>query len=426
MMAQQDPFAAVRLKQSTQQPQQLQIQPKPIVGQNDPFAEVRIKKTEGFPALYETGRHAARIGSRIAETIGGIPGDVSSLIESGVLSGLETLTGHKLSPEAREKVSEKTGRSPTSAELKKFSQKATKGLTSPQNEYEKLGDEYVETLASLLGPMKFRKALGVALGGTAAKKGSEILGLGEGLQEASKLGTMFMMTMINPRAAMKYASSQYEKANSLSKGAFVNAEPFKEKVQELVGELKKGVTTPAKNAVMKPAEELIAKVQPNGEILVHDLTAAKRDLNTLMKDPALLQRERKLLKTLGRDVDIAIKPYEKINPEFSKAYRPANEIYGAVMQGTKAKDFVNKILGPKSVFAASIGEALLGHPELILPTLGTTGIAHGIARSADFMQRIMKSPELRKFYLKAAKAAATENAPAFRLYNSKLEEALTD
>ena len=115
-----------------------------------------------------------------------------------------------------------------------------------------------------------------------------------------------------------------------------------------------------------------------------------------------------MLKGLGKEVDKAIMPYEKINPAFSKAYRPANEIYGAVMQGNKASNFITKTLGTKSLLGAIVAEAGLGHPEYILSTLGGAGAALGSAKTIDFFTRLSKSPELRKYYGKALLSAAKD------------------
>lgn len=419
MTAEVDPFEEVRIRK-IQQPNSLE-QPHQEINQEDPFSDVRIKKAEGFPLIYETGRHAARIGSRIAETLGGIPGDVSSLIQSGVFAGLEKLTGHKASPEIFEEA--KKQRPPTTHELQETSERLTGGFTSPQSEVEKLGDEFVKTATSLLGPMKFRKALGVAAGSEAVKEGLKIMGVGEGGQESGKFGTILLMSMINPGGAMKYASSQYQRSNDLSKGASIIAKDMEKNVSSLILNLEKGVSTTSKNAVMKPAREIVDKIK-NGKILVEDLTAAKRDLNTIMKDPEVLQREKKLLKVLGKEVDQAIKPYEKINPEFSKAYRPANEIYGAVMQGTKASDFIKKTLGAKSILGAALGELAIGHPEFILPTAGAAIGAFATAKGIDFFVRMAKSPQLQKFYAKALTSALKEDAASLRLYEDKIQEIL--
>lgn len=411
-----DPFASVRMRQPQQQMQQLDQEQKK---QEDPFESVRIKKADENSGLYEIGRHAARIGSRIAETIGGIPGDVNSLIQSGVITGLNKLGVKPLSQEQEEQF-RGTGL-PSSADLKKFSEEKTSGLTTPENEYERFGDELAQTAASLLGPMKFRKAFGVALGSTFAKQGVKTLGLGEGSQEAAKLGTMLMLTAINPKGALNYASEQYKHANQLSKGASIHASGFSSNLKNLRTDLEKGVTTTSKNSVIKPIDDILEKVK-NSKILVEDLTAAKRDLNTIMKDPQLLTREKKLLKVVGKEIDKAIVPYEKTNPAFSKAYRPANEIYGAVMQGTKAADFIRKGLGAKSVLSAALAEVALGHPEYAIPTIAGSIGALGAAKAGDFFIRVAKSPELQKYYTKAIAAAVAEDLPSLRIYAEKIED----
>lgn len=414
-----DPFASVRLNPMQQQNASNQSNQEIQENSNDPFETVRIKKSEDFPFIYEAGRHAARIGSRIAEVIGGIPGDIDSLIESGVVSGLEKLTGKKVSQEKLREA--KKYNLPTTSQIKKFSQEKTQGLTSPQNEIEKSVDDYVEVVASLLGPMKFRRALGVGFGSSVAKEGVKLLGLGEKPQEAAKLGTMVLLSALNPGGALKYASSQFDKANYLSRGASITATNLENNLSSLLKDLKKGVSTSSKNSVITPIEDILSKVN-KGKIPVQELTAAKRDLNSLMKDPALLRREKKLLKAVGKQIDTAIKPYEMLNPAFSKAYRPANEIYGAVTQGTKAYDFIRKNLGGKSILGAALGEVALGHPEYVVPTIAGAGAAMGLAKTGDFFIRLAKSPELQKYYTKALSAAAVEDLPALRFYSNKIEE----
>lgn len=415
-MNQQDPFAAHRINQNAKQPVEMPKQQQNQ--QEDPFDQYRIKKADEKSGLYEVGRHATRIGSRIAETIGGIPGDISSLIQSGVITGLNKLTGHELSSEAHEEIRKQ--RLPTSGELQKFSEEKTGGFTSAENKMEKFGDEVAKTATSLLGPMKFRKALGVAAGSELTKEGLNILGFGKGPQEAGKLGTTLLLTALNPKGALKYAASQFEKSNQLAKGASIQVTNFRGHLENMLKDLNKGIPTAPKNVVIKSIEDALSKVK-NNKMLVEDLTAAKRDLNTIMKDPSLMTREKKLLKGVSKEVDMAIKPYEKVNPAFSKAYRPANEIYGAVMQGTKAYDFIRKGLGTKSVLGAALAEVALGHPEYALPTVSGALGAAGIAKTADFFTRLAKSPELQKYYSKAITAAMAEDLPALRVYAEKIE-----
>jgi hypothetical protein len=419
-----DPFARYRIDQGQSSNQSKT--PKPIQpDQNDAFSKYRIGKpgTEEETATQYLTRNATRIGSRVAEQIGGIPGDFAELIEGGVFSGLESIFGHKVTPEMREEARIRSERPPSSSELQKLSEETTKGYTSPKDEKEKIADEYTSTVANLLGPMKFRKALGVAALGTAAKKGTEILGLGQGAQEASKLGTMIVSTMINPKGASKFAASQYEKANNLAKGASINASTLEKSLSGLNENLMKGISTNPKNMVLKASEDVLSKVK-NGKIGVDELTAAKRDINTLMGDPALLKREKILLKSVGKFVDQTISQYEKVNPEFKKAYRPANEIYGAIAEGNKASKFIQKTIGPKSVLGAIVGETVLGHPEAIIPTVGIVGLSHGGAATVDFLTRLGKSKELRKYYRNALSSALKEDSRALIKYENLMQKAM--
>lgn len=425
MNAQIDPFASVRMNpiQRKEPEQKEQEIPKELLedqkGENqeeeDPFSNVRIKEAKGFPGIKEVGRHAVRLGSRIAETIGGIPGDLQSLIDSGIFVGVEALTGHKLPEEA------KTRKFPTSGEIKEKSEEIFGELVKPKNETEKTIDEYAERVASLVGPMKFRRALGIGLASQATKEGLKISGLGEGTQEAGALGTMFLLSVMNPKGALKYSTSQYEKANQIAKGISINAQNLEKNITNLITDLKKGVPTTSKNSVLKPAEALLDKVK-NGKIGVQDLTAAKRDISSIMGEPETLSGSKKLLKVLGKEVDTAIKPFEKIRPDFSKVYRPANEIFSAVMEGKKASNFLKKTLGSKSIIGATLAEMALGHPEAILPTLGLASSVVGAARTIDFFTRLAKSPELRKYYGRALMAAAKEDSGAVRHYADKIEE----
>lgn len=416
-----DPFSAYKVnKLKKEEPVSIENKDKFFNDSQDPFSSYRIKESKDIPGIYEIGRHAARIGSRVAETIGGIPGDVESLIQSGLLSLKEKILGRELREEEKKYYEHGTD-FPTSHELKTFSEEKTGGLTKAEGNIEKRIDEYVETATSLLGPIKFRKALGIAAGSELAKEGIKTLGLGKGEQEAAKFGTMVMLTALNPGGAMKYASQNYDKARSLSKGASINVVPMKESLTSLRKSLEEGVTTTAKNAVIKPIDDLLSKIERN-KLPIHELMSAKRDLSSIMKDPALLNREKKLLKKVGKDISNAIKPYEKINPEFGKVYRGADEIYGAIMEGTKAQDFVKKHAGIKSILGTVVAETAIGHPEYIPYTAGAAAVAHGGAKIADFMTRLSKSNELKKYYSKALEAAIKKDLPAFRKYSDKIDE----
>lgn len=440
-MNQTDPFASVRVGGSNQTEskpipvEQQEMYNAPSLRKEDDFSSVRMnqqdksQKPKESPSespissgLGDLPRHLTRSASRALETIIGIPGDISSILQSGLHYGAEKLLGPEKGSKIREHVNIK--HTPTSGELEEFSKKVSSGYTEPQGDIEKASDEFVKTATSLLGPMKFRRALGVAAGSQLAKEGIGIAGFDENAQEAGKLGTMFMLSTINPKGALNYSAKKFKEAEALAKGASINASGLEKSLTTNLESLSKGISTPGKNSIIKSSQDLLNKIS-KGKIAIDDLMAAKRDINDLMGDPALLVGTKKLLKGLGRQVDQAIVPYEKVNPKFSKAFRPANEIYGAVMQGNRASNFIKKTLGAKSVMSSILTEAALGAPEAILPTAGGVAAIHGAAKFVDFANRLRRSPELRKYYQKALVAAAAEDTASLRLYADKIDKEFT-
>ena len=107
--------------------------------------------------LEEFGRHTARVGSRIAETVAGFPGDLvgfAKFIEQKLPKLPESfqkepnfLCVQKYGRRALEKL-------PSSQELKEFSSYLTSGFTDPQSAREELGDDITSLATSLLIPSK--------------------------------------------------------------------------------------------------------------------------------------------------------------------------------------------------------------------------------------------------------------------------------
>ena len=77
------------------------------------------------------------------------------------------------------------------------------------------------------------------------------------------------------------------------KGASINSKQLANNVSNMITDLEKGVSTSAKNSVLKPAKELLEKAKI-GKIPVHELTSAKRDINSLMGEPETLQGAKKI------------------------------------------------------------------------------------------------------------------------------------
>lgn len=406
MTPQSDPFASYRLNKLKSEPSEMGVKEN----SEDPFSSYRINKSEEPSFLSEIPRHAARIGSRAAETIGGIPGDIQDLIQSGVFAGLEKLIGHKVTPEVRKEAAKFSERAPTSQELKKLSEEKTGGYTKAKGETEELFDEYATTVASLLGPMKFRKSLGVAAMGLGAKKGAEILGFEPNTQEAAKLGTMLVSSMFNPRGVKQLYTNYYNEAfKHAPEGTFVSAKPLESKLQKLRKKLSEGIEAPTEKAVLDDLEKVSSKIK-DGKVDVREMMATNRSINERMGDPELLIRGKNLYPELKKAVNDSIKLYD--NKEFLKSWQSANEAFSGLHESQKLTRYISRHLGNKPIekaIFASIAETAGGYPEAIVPTIAGATTAFLGVKGIELTKRILSNPTLRKYYGDVLTNAAKEN-----------------
>lgn len=414
-----DVFSKYRLNKIQEQPKKIDL-PK-----DDPFSKYRIgepnSEEETFPQ-YLT-RNATRIGSRVAETIGGIPGDIQNLIESGVFAGLEGAIGHPVTAELREKARLKSERAPTSSELKNISQKSSKGYTKPKNNYEELTDEYAETVSSLLGPMKFRKALGISALGTAAKKGAELLGAEKGTQDASKLGTMLVASMVNPKGVKQFYTNLYKQAEKLApEGTFVSGKHLQEKLLSLKKDLEKGTLDRFETKVLEQTNRVLEKIK-DGKVDVNHMIASQRSINGVAGDPEFFRRGEHLFPRLQNAVKDTIKTYK--NPEFLKKWNNANEAFSGLHESQKMTRFIEKELGNKPIkhaIIAAIAETAGGYPEAIIPTIGGAAAALGTVKGIELTKRILSNKTLRKYYGDVLLSAAKQNSGALLKSAEKLDK----
>jgi hypothetical protein len=426
-----DPFENVRINKIAEVKKTANILPteneNPESEQKDIFSKVRIanpdSQEESMPQYI--ARNATRIASRVAETIGGTPGDISDLIQSGVFSGLETLTGKPASQETREKARLKSNAPPSSNQLQELSESNSKGYTSPKNDREKIIDEYSKTAASLLGPMKWQKALGIAALGTGVKKGAEFLGFEEGTQEAAKLGTMLISSMINPTGVKNLSTNLYNQAEKLApEGTLVSAGPLKIKLERLIKDLKKGTLDKTEEKLLEQTKRVLKKIK-KGKVDVNHMIASQRSINGIAGDPEFFQRAEHLFPRLQKAVKGTIKLHK--DSEFLKTWHNANNAFSGLAQSQKTSKFIQKHLGSmpiKHAFLASLGEAAAGYPEAILPTLGGSFAAMGGVKSYELLHRIMKSPVLREYYGEVIKNALKENSNAMIKSAEKLDREL--
>lgn len=414
---------------------------------SDPFQEAKIlydqkvNQKQNIPQEkgLEIPRHAARTGSRVVETLAGLPGDIVDLLKTGLGYGAEKIAGKPL-PAFREAL-EKGPSSvqgdeflpeniPSSREIREPIGKLTKGFTEPQSEKEELSDEIISDIASFAIPVKgkipFARSIGTALASNLAKEGVKKLGGKEGTQAATKLGTMFLAGLIGRGNVKNFAKNLYEKRDSLlPPGAEIESSRLVKSLEQTKRNLEKGVSTPNKNAVIKPIDEILNKSK-SGMIKIEDLTAAQRDFNELMKDPALLKGAKKLFGPVKHDIAKSIETYGKSNPEFLKYHKEANEAFATIAESQKVSKKINQWIKSKPSLIASPALTLFEyqHPGAIIPTIAGAAAGYGVLKTGELLYRIGKSPVLQKHYLGVIKESLKDNATGTIRHLEKMNEEL--
>lgn len=385
----------------------------------------QIDFTPQKSTLKEVGRHAARTGSRIVESLAGLPSDI---LQTGQVAarGLEKVGG-----KIREKVGLEPLKSqerpiglPGSQELKEFSMKTFGDIVSPKSETESFIDDIVSDAAVLAIPVKgkipFIRSIGSAIAANTAAKGAEKFGVGEAGQTAAKLGTFFLSGLAGKGNVKKFWNNQYDLAGkAVPEGATLDAFKLDRKLDKLASELRKGgIETPSQKFVEKPLRDL-QKIIFDGELNVEDAIAAKKKINELrsglfdeVKGKGAQKYARTKINDIAKSLDETLEQYGKENPEFYKHYKAANEAYSGFQQSQKASNWIHKNIpfGKLGTLGTFVLEAIFKPAALKVTIPAAVGL-----KGAELMTRVMKNPTLRRYYGNLIKDAVNENkAGVFR------------
>lgn len=388
----------------------------------------------------EALRHIARTGSRVLETVAGLPGDIHSLAETGANWAIKSTTGKNYSNQLKIiKSLLPGGNLPTSSQIKENAETASKGYLAPQTKGEEISDEITSDIASfLVGPSgkskiitKVLRAIGISALGQGAKETAKSFGLEESSQELARSGTMFLASMINPKGALKYTSNLYTKAEEyLPKDAKVSASNLSKDISKLVASLEKGISTPAKNKPLTKLKEIKNKIKM-GNIEISELEQTKKDLNQLRSslyadfkgDKAGLKSAKRNFDNVSNIVNKALEEYGEINPQWFKIYKEADNAFGAIAQSKKVSRFIFSSLKKKPFLHAALLHGLFGlSPGKVV----TGGAAYGAVKSGELLHRVLNSPVLRKYYTESLKAASREDAAALTKHLASLDKALDE
>lgn len=374
-------------------------------------------------------RHAARIGSRAAETVVGMPGDFVNFvkwIDSKVPKLPDWIKNEPswLQKKGRELVENL----PTSQSLKEKMSELTEGYTDPQSSGEQFGDDIIGLATALTigkDPTKVKNllgSLGKAVLAKSSGKGVELLGGAESAQAATELGTLFLTGLWNRPMADKYVANKYQKARaSIPEKTMIDTSNLANDLSSLEADLSKGLSTATKNEVLSATRELKNKAMA-GHMPMSEVLDSYHDINERMSSKKLFDElstgERKKLKfrydKLKTDVNNQIKEYGKYNPEFLSEWQEANQAYKTIEDSKRVSNFLSKnkqTLGKG--LGGSVAYQLLFHePSIALATVGAAGTSYGAVKIGELMYRISKSPTLRKHYMDVIKHSTAENLPA--------------
>lgn len=428
----------------------------PIEEEVEPFQWDTFNSVED--ESFDLPRQVARTGSRIAETIFGLPAEIrnfgNSLVESIVpplasdiraLMGKDRLTS-KQKKEIQNKIENEKNilqkgldNLPTSEQLKEFSSNITSGFTDPQNAQEEFADDIVSLGTSLLigqkDPTKFRnlaKATGMAIGAKGVGKTIDLLGGTPREETAGEVGSLFIMNLLSKRGfANKFVSEKYNRAREyIPKNTMIETGNLDSKLNNLKKTLKTGLpkTSPVKNEVLKTIDELGEKIA-GGALPVEDLVQSYHDINDKLLSKDLFDNLKKAGKvklrrqydSVKKVIDSELAEYGKDNPPFYKEWKEANRAKAVLASSENAKDFV---LSNMKTLPGHLATGMAIKLFMGAPALTAAGGGFAAYQTGKILNRIAKDPSLRKYYTQAIGAATKENMPAFVNSLNRLEKEL--
>ncbi len=313
---------------------------------------------------------------------------------------------------------------PTHEQTKQFTKDIFGDLLEPKNKAEEIVGETFGEFSSLVFPfMKGVKPIPSALlsvGANAAKQTGEFLGLGEKKANLMKLGTYVVGAFLHPWAAERFYKTNYDAARKvLPKNAKVDSRRLDSSLDALEKDLLKGGISSADKPALQQIKNIKGEMQ--GALTpVESLVEVKKKINiergNLYKQ---LEGNKPGIKTAHRNmervsnaVDKSLEGYAKNNPEWGKPYQEANNAFAAVQNSNKASSFLKRRL-PKIAITHLGLSALLGHVASV--KAGGIALAAGAAsyppyQIAKTLNKIMRSPPLRREYFKLYQGAARGNA----------------
>ena len=325
--------------------------------------------------------------------------------------------------------------------------------TKPRNDYEKFTNDVLGTASLFLIPggqariglfpnmsrysRSFLKSLGVNLTG----KGTEQLTGSKEKGGYAKMGSLFLLSLLDKRNANRYIGSIYNQAeNALQQSGnpTVNANRLTNNLNQLRENLTQGTLAPTENAVVNEIDSILEHVQ-NGRIGVRNLWGSLRSTNEnlqrIIREAASAPertRARAFYRTLNRNLNQELENYGRTNPSFGVPFEEAQRGFQTINRSNllrrAASSLIGKDINPALLHlfsgsaggaAALAGKSVGGISSILSPGAAILGSSYGILK---MLYRMNRSPALRRYYLNAINQATGGNITQFGREVEKMDK----
>lgn len=421
-----------------------------IPEEEDPLIPQKVKDFLGKAKSIDVGKPldvASQASLRGLETIASLPRQLGDFVESLVPEKFIKKAASKIGlGEGAEFLIESVKKYapyklfPTEKQTREFTKTLFGDLFEPKNQLEeKLGSgfgEFVSLIFPFLGPIKAKKAFLLTIGANAAKETGEYLGVSDKTSNLMKFGTYVLGAFIHPKWAENFYRKTYKAASRvLPENAKVSTQVLAPKLDELEKGLRKSGISSADSGALKQIENLRGEMQ--GALMpVESLVAFKKKINIARGDIFKQQQGNKSgIKTANRNMenvskaaDEALELYAKQNPTWGKFHREANNAFAATKNSEISSKFLKTKLPRLAITHAGLS-ALLGHfagLKLGAAAIGATVATIPVYSATQTLNRIMRSPPLRREYFKLLQESARGNFSAMEKSVHALDKSLTE
>jgi hypothetical protein len=377
-------------------------------------------------------RGIARGTARAVETVVGLPGD----IEQSALY----LANKARAALGKEPLKQTESLFPTSERVKQSLTKPIeeavfqKEYLEPRGSLEEFGDTALSDLVSYLIPIAgagkltanaIKKAGIITGAGNLTALAAQTFGAGEGTKAGVKMGTMLVASMGGQKQLLQHMNKLYQAAEeSIPKNAVISTEKLQPELKKLASILDKGELTPSKEFLRDRLISIEDKISKGTKTIpLAETWELKKNINEWLADPKLAPQSERYAMQLSHHLNDTLQGAATKHPEFIKNLREADDIYRGLHQQTKVARFLQKHVNADKILSPITGIAFYLNPMGALKG----GLASYGAKSVWLpAEAFARSPEIRKFYIKALGAAAKGNATVASKYVKKFDETAAD